>query len=158
MREPTDPDRPPLACTCLIEEGRAPRRSVSCPEHGCTCGTGRRSGLTHRGARDSSCPRHGDHSTNPAGAAAAAPVIPPVDAIVLVEVDLAILQLEKQVFKYQGEKEKRCARIMGGAFHGVGGRAVTRYYQRLNQLIDHPEANRLEPALMARLREQRKDP
>ena len=70
------------------------------------------------------------------------------------EVDLEILSLEKQVFKYQGAKDQRAAEVIGGRYGGV---TPTRYYQRLNQLIDHPEANRLEPALCDRLRTQRED-
>lgn len=157
MPETTTTVRPGLECSCLLEEGKAPRRSYACPQHGCTCGTGRRSALTHRGARDSSCPRHGDHTT--ATAPAAPLLLPPLDPQALVEVDVAILALEKEAWHagprmLPGVKDARASRVLGGAYRGI---TPTRYYQRLNQLIDHPEANRREPALMARLREQRKD-
>jgi hypothetical protein len=47
---------------------------------------------------------------------------------------------------------------MGGHHAGAGtGPTVTRYFQRLNQLIDHPAALAAEPALIARLRAQRED-
>lgn len=144
-------------CSCLLEEGRPPRRSLGCPVHGCTCGTGRRSEPAHRGTWDGSCPTHGTEATGTTGAPSA-PVIPPLDPAALAEVDHRILANEKRRWKYQGAKEQECARIFGGLHSGAGtGSPVTRYYQRLNRLIDHPEANRLEPALCARLRAQRED-
>lgn len=143
-------------CACLpATETKSAHRSYACPIHGCTCGTGRSSSLTHRGARDTSCPTHG---TTPADETTRPPATPLLHPTELAEVDLRILALEKQVFKYQGQKEQRCAEVMGGRHAGAGtGSPVTRYYQRLNQLLDHPAATAAEPALIARLRAQRED-
>lgn len=145
-----------LACCCLKEEGKTPRRSLACPEHGCTCGTGRRSSLAHRGATDPSCPTHGTRATDPV-TSPEVPALPPLDSKALSEVDLAILANEKRTWKYQGAKEQECARIVGGHFNGVSGPTVTRYFMRLNQLLDHPAAAAAEPSLIARLRAQRED-
>lgn len=147
-----------IPCCCLPAEGtKLARRSLACPHHGCTCGTGRRSSLEHRGAVDGSCPTHGTAFT--AGTAQpAGPRIAPLDPAALAEVDLAILANEKLTWKYQGAKEQECARIMGGRHAGPGtDPTVTGYFQRLNQLIDHPAAIAAEPTLIARLRAQRED-
>lgn len=143
-----------LPCCCLREEGLPPRRSLACPDHGCTCGTGRSGPLAHRAARDGSCPTHGaPAATAPTGSA---PTLPPLDPAALAPVDVAILANELRTFKYQGAKEMECARIMGGSRPGAP-RPVTRYYQRLNRLLDHPAADAAQPALVTRLRAQRKD-
>jgi hypothetical protein len=151
-----------LACYCLpAQEGKPARRSLACPRHGCTCGTGRSTRFEHRGAVDGSCPTHGtgaqgNDSNRPPSHAG--PHLPPLDPAALTAVDVAILANEKRSWKYQGAKEQECARIMGGSHSGAGtGPTVTRYFQRLNQLIDNPTALAAEPALIARLRAQRED-
>ncbi|MGG7653540.1 DUF3263 domain-containing protein [Kocuria rosea] len=147
---------PSETCCCLpAREGKAARRSNACPMHGCTCGVGRHGRAEDRAKVDGSCPSHGTTAA-PGVKQAGRParVVPPLDPAVLAEVDLEILALEKEVFKYQGAKDQRAAEVIGGRYGGV---TPTRYYQRLNQLIDHPEANRLEPALCDRLRTQRED-
>ncbi|MGX5360060.1 DUF3263 domain-containing protein [Kocuria sp. KH4] len=151
-----------LACCCLPADGEKPaRRSLACPRHGCTCGTGRATRLEHRGAVDGSCPTHGTGAQGNDSDRLPSPTVlhlPPLDPTALTAVDVAILANEKRSWKYQGAKEQECARIMGGSHYGAGtGPTVTRYFQRLNQLIDNPAALAAEPALIARLRAQRED-
>lgn len=147
---------PSQACCCLpAREGKAARRSKACPAHGCTCGVGRYGRAEDRAKVDGSCPSHGTTPAPPEQLGArTARIIPPLHPTELAEVDLEILALEKRDFKYQGAKDQWAADIIGGRYGGV---TPTRYYQRLNRLIDHPEANRLEPALCDRLRTQRED-
>lgn len=59
----------------------------------------------------------------------------------------AILDLEKQRFKYQGAKER--------AIRTQLRMPVTEYYQRLNALLDSPASWAAEPALVRRLSELR---
>jgi hypothetical protein len=66
------------------------------------------------------------------------------------DTDRAILAFEKEHWHYQGNKE----RVIQERF----GVSPNRYYQRLNRLLDEPEALAQQPALVKRLlnrREQR---
>lgn len=145
--------RTALPCCCLpAQDDKPARRSLACPQHGCTCGTGRAARPEHRGALDGSCPTHGDLATPRTRTITTG--IPPLDPVVLSQVDLQILDLEKHTFKYTGAKDREAAEIMGGRYTGV---TPTLYYQRLNQLLDHPAALAAEPVLIARLRAQRED-
>ncbi len=63
------------------------------------------------------------------------------------ERDQAILDFERQWWKYQGSKETA---IREGFDMGT-----TRYYQRLNQLIDSDDAMGYDPMLVKRLRRLR---
>jgi hypothetical protein len=57
--------------------------------------------------------------------------------------DRALLAFEKQRWQYAGAKET--------AIRDVFGMAATAYYQRLNAVIDRPEAYAAEPVLVKRL-------
>lgn len=59
------------------------------------------------------------------------------------DTDHAILSFESEWWRYAGNKE----RVIQERF----GLSPTRYYQRLNRLLDHPEALAQEPALVNRL-------
>jgi len=65
----------------------------------------------------------------------------------LTDLDRAILNLEKQWWKYTAAKEKAARDQMG--------LSATRYYLALNQLLDNPAAAAAEPILINRLREKR---
>ncbi len=72
------------------------------------------------------------------------PTAPPVD---LSERDRAILDFERQWWKYAGAKEE--------AVRELFELSSTRYYQVLNALIDRPEALAHDPMLVKRLRRLR---
>jgi len=65
----------------------------------------------------------------------------------LTERDLAILQFERQWWKYAGAKE--------AAIKELFDMSSTRYYQVLNALIDNPAALAADPMLIKRLRRLR---
>jgi hypothetical protein len=57
--------------------------------------------------------------------------------------DLAVLTFAKRTFRYPGDREE--------AIRKQFGHSATTYYQRLNWLIDRPEAYEAEPVLVTRL-------
>lgn len=59
----------------------------------------------------------------------------------------AVLTFEKQQWKFSGAKEQ--------AIRDRFEMSATRYYQLLNALLDRPEAQEFEPALIKRLRRLR---
>jgi hypothetical protein len=61
--------------------------------------------------------------------------------------DRAILEFERQWWKYAGAKEQ--------AIRDLFEMSATRYYQVLNQLIDSPGALEADPMLVKRLRRMR---
>jgi len=61
--------------------------------------------------------------------------------------DRAILEFERQWWKYAGAKEQ--------AIRDLFDMSATRYYQILNGLIDLPEALESDPMLVKRLRRMR---
>ena len=63
------------------------------------------------------------------------------------ERDRAVLEFERQWWKYAGAKEQ--------AIRDLFGISATRYYQLLNALIDRPEALVADPMLVKRLRRLR---
>jgi hypothetical protein len=65
----------------------------------------------------------------------------------LSEHEQAVLTFEKQHWKYSGLKEQ--------AIRDRFEWSPTRYYQVLNELLDRPEAQEFEPALVKRLRRLR---
>ena len=65
----------------------------------------------------------------------------------LSERDAAILDFERQWWKYAGAKEQ--------AIRELFDMSATRYYQVLNALIDRPEALAVDPMLVKRLRRLR---
>ena len=65
----------------------------------------------------------------------------------LSERDQAILDFERQWWKYAGAKEQ--------AIRDLFDMSATRYYQVLNALIDRPEALAADPMLVKRLRRLR---
>lgn len=65
----------------------------------------------------------------------------------LTDVDIAILDFEEMRFKYLGRKESLIREQLG--------MSSTRYYQRLNWLIDQPEALAYAPMLVRRLQRLR---
>ncbi|MGX5358513.1 DUF3263 domain-containing protein [Kocuria sp. KH4] len=65
------------------------------------------------------------------------------------ETDREILAIENLQWKYQGAKEMEIRRRLG--------LSPTRYYQRLNVLIDSRAALEHDPMLVGRLRRQRGD-
>ncbi len=84
----------------------------------------------------------------PAPGGGAAPEERPAGAG-LGETDREILAIENLQWKYQGAKEMEIRRRLG--------LSPTRYYQRLNVLIDTRAALEHDPMLVARLRRQRGD-
>ena len=64
----------------------------------------------------------------------------------LTPLELAILDLEEQRFRYQGSKEKAILKL---------GLRPIQYYQYLNRLIDDPRTEEAKPALVKRLKGQR---
>ena len=65
----------------------------------------------------------------------------------LAERDRAILEFERQWWKYAGAKEQ--------AIRELFDMSATRYYQVLNALIDGPDALAVDPMLVKRLRRLR---
>lgn len=65
----------------------------------------------------------------------------------LSERDQAILDFERQWWKYAGAKEQ--------AIKDLFDMSATRYYQTLNRLIDNPDALAFDPMLVKRLRRMR---
>lgn len=65
----------------------------------------------------------------------------------LSERDRAIIEFERQWWKYAGAKEQ--------AFKDLFDMSATRYYQVLNTLIDNPLALAHDPMLIKRLRRMR---
>ncbi|HET7901156.1 MAG TPA: DUF3263 domain-containing protein [Candidatus Nanopelagicales bacterium] len=65
----------------------------------------------------------------------------------LAERDRAILEFERQWWKYAGAKEQ--------AIRELFDMSATRYYQVLNALIDNPAALEADPMLVKRLRRMR---
>jgi hypothetical protein len=65
----------------------------------------------------------------------------------LAERDRAILDFERQWWRYAGAKENAIAELFG--------MSANRYYQILNSLIDLPEALAHDPMLVKRLRRLR---
>ncbi len=63
------------------------------------------------------------------------------------EAERALLTFERQWWRYEGSKE--------AAIREQFGMNSTRYYQRLNQLLDSPGAMAFDPLLVKRLRRQR---
>lgn len=61
----------------------------------------------------------------------------------LTDDDKAILDLERRFYKYNGAKEQAARELAGSA---------TRYFQRLNALLDRPEAEEHDPVTVHRLR------
>lgn len=62
----------------------------------------------------------------------------------LTELDLAIVAIEKQRWRFGGAKVATIQETLGWS--------ETRYYQVLNAMLDRPEVERAEPALVHRLR------
>jgi hypothetical protein len=79
-----------------------------------------------------------------ADVSAPAPTVPAMAE--LSERDRAILDLEAKWFRHAGSKEQAIFEL---------GMPETRYYQRLNRLIDDPEAVRHYPTTVNRLRRLR---
>ena len=75
------------------------------------------------------------------------PGTPQAQGPTLSERDAAMLDFERQWWKYAGAKEQ--------AVREKFGMSSTRYYQVLNALIDRPEALAHDPLLVRRLRRQR---
>ena len=65
----------------------------------------------------------------------------------LSDTDRAILDLERQRWKYPAKKEERALAELR--------LTPTRYHVRLNALLDNPEAEAVEPVLVRRLRRLR---
>jgi hypothetical protein len=65
----------------------------------------------------------------------------------LTERELAILEFERQWWRYAGAKEQ--------AIRELFDCSATRYYQLLNALIDNPAALQADPMLVKRLRRMR---
>ena len=61
--------------------------------------------------------------------------------------ELAILEFERQWWRYPGSKE--------GAIRELFSMSSPRYYQSLNALLDRPEAEQAYPTLVRRLRRLR---
>ena len=75
-----------------------------------------------------------------------ATVEPPQDCVIS-ERDAAILDFERQWWKYAGAKEQ--------AIREQFDMSAARYYQVLNALIDRPDALEADPLLVRRLRRLR---
>lgn len=65
----------------------------------------------------------------------------------LTDTELAMLQLERSWWQYAGAKETRVRELFGIT--------STIYYQRLNALIDRPEALAADPVVVRRLQRLR---
>ncbi|KQV63403.1 hypothetical protein ASC64_17610 [Nocardioides sp. Root122] len=68
-------------------------------------------------------------------------------ALGLTEVEAAVLELEREFWKYPGAKD--------ATIHDRFGWTPTRYYQVLNALIDTPAATAADPVTVNRLRRLR---
>lgn len=68
-------------------------------------------------------------------------------SMALTEIDHQTLTIEQGWWKYAGAKETHIREMLG--------ESPTRYYQRLNALIDNPEAEAAYPLLVRRLRRLR---
>ena len=68
-------------------------------------------------------------------------------SVSLSERDRAILEFERQWWKYAGAKEQ--------AIRDLFDMSATRYYQIINTLIDSPEALAFDPMLVKRMRRMR---
>ena len=79
--------------------------------------------------------------------AARSPLTHEAAAAMLSDRDRAILEFERQWWKYAGAKEQ--------AVRDLFDMSATRYYQILNGLIDTPEALAFDPMLVKRLRRLR---
>ena len=66
----------------------------------------------------------------------------------LSEHQMRILAFERSWWRQPGAKEREILEVLG--------MPATRYYQVLNELIDRPEALAFDPALVMRLRRQRR--
>lgn len=74
--------------------------------------------------------------------------MPPVaDSTTLDDRDKQILAFERQWWRHAGAKEQ--------AIRDTFGLSPTRYYQRLNRLLDEPAALAHDPVLVGRLRRLR---
>jgi hypothetical protein len=62
--------------------------------------------------------------------------------------EMRILAFERSWWRQPGAKEREILEALG--------MPATRYYQLLNELIDRPEALAFDPALVTRLRRQRR--
>ena len=87
-------------------------------------------------------PSSAETSSDPGSAAGPEPAGHPLS-----ERERAVLTFEKQQWKYSGAKEQ--------AIRDRFEMSATRYYQLLNSLLDRPEAQEFEPALIKRLRRLR---
>lgn len=65
----------------------------------------------------------------------------------LTETEQAMLRFERQWWKYAGQKEQ--------TIRDLFDISATRYYQRLNALLDRPDALEFDPQLVKRLRKIR---
>ncbi|MBD0292371.1 MAG: DUF3263 domain-containing protein [Jiangellaceae bacterium] len=72
---------------------------------------------------------------------------PPSHPGELTDRDRAVLDFERQWWRYAGAKEQ--------AVRNLFGMSATRYYQVVNALIDRPEALAHDPMLVKRLRRLR---
>jgi len=66
----------------------------------------------------------------------------------LSDLEMRILAFERSWWRQPGAKEREILEVLG--------MPATRYYQVLNELIDRPEALAFDPALVMRLRRQRR--
>ena len=82
----------------------------------------------------------------PVIAASVAPSVTGASAA-LTPQELAILEFERQWWRYPGSKE--------GAIRELFSMSSPRYYQLLNSLLDRPEAEGAYPTLVRRLRRLR---
>jgi len=67
----------------------------------------------------------------------------------MTDTDRAILAFESEWWQHAGTKER--------LIHERFGMSAIRYYQRLNRLLDEPEAMAEHPALVKRLLRQREE-
>lgn len=65
----------------------------------------------------------------------------------LTDEQLAILEFEKNWWRFQGAKEQAISEHFG--------LSPTRYYQKLNSLLDDPQALLAEPVVVRRLQRRR---
>lgn len=71
----------------------------------------------------------------------------PATVVVLPARDLEVLEFERTRWRYLARKE--------AAIRERFGVSLTRYFQRLDRLVDHPAAEVYDPELVRRLRRQR---
>lgn len=67
--------------------------------------------------------------------------------VMLAESDRAVLDLAARTYRHEGAREQ--------AVHDELGMTATRFYQRVNVLLDNPDAYVAEPVLIKRLRRVR---